>query len=121
MFAHALRDTLVYVDALGWLWWEGRRWERNEHKATACAMEFSERMLREAEETSRKAHIVQAKLLMEVAKDSQAVDEWALKGAENALKDAKLFRRHAQRLRSARQLNNMTELSKPYQIGRAHV
>ena len=52
MFAHALRDTLVYVDALGWLWWDGRRWERNEHKATACAMDFSEQMLREAEEAS---------------------------------------------------------------------
>ena len=119
MFAQTLRDTLVYVDALGWLWWDGRRWERNEHKATACAMDFSEQMLREAEEASRKAQVSQAKLLMEVAKDSQAVDEWALKGAENALKDAKAFYRHAQRLRSARQLNNMTELSKPYLLLKA--
>ena len=39
--------------------------------------------------------------------------------AENALKDAKLFRRHAQHLRSARPLNNMTELSKPYLLLKA--
>ena len=119
VFAKVLRDTLVYVDALGWLWWDGRRWERNEHKATACAMDFSERMLREGEETSRKAQVTQAKLLMEAAKNTESVSEWALKGAENALKDAKAFYRHAQRLRSARQLNNMTELSKPYLLLKA--
>ena len=119
MFANAMRDTLVYVDALGWLWWDGRRWERNEHKTTACAMDLSGQMLKEAEKASRMAQVTQAKLLMEVAKDSQAVDEWALKGAENALKDAKMFWRHAQRLRSARQLNNMTELSKPYLLLKA--
>lgn len=77
-------------------------------------MDFSEKMLREAGETSRNAQVRQAKLLMEAAKNTESVNEWELKGAENALKDAKAFYRHAQRLRSARQLNNMTELSKPY-------
>ena len=114
-----MRDTLIYVDALGWLCWDGRRWECNEHKATACAMDFSERMLREAEETNRNAQVTQAKLLMEAAKDAESVSEWALKSAENALKDAKMFWRHAQRLRGARQLNNMTELSKPYLLLKA--
>ena len=80
MFANAMRDTLIYVDALGWLWWDGRRWERNEHKATACAMDFSERMLREAEETSRQAQVTQAKLLMEAARqyDMKGQDEMSL-------------------------------------------
>ena len=114
-----MRDTLIYVDALGWLCWDGRRWERNEHKATACAMDLSGRMLREAEEASRNAQMKQAKLFMEAAKNAESVNEWALKGVENALKDAKAFYRHAQRLRGARQLNNMTELSKPYLLLKA--
>ena len=82
-------------------------------------MDLSEQMLREAENANRTAQIKQANLLMEAARNEESVNEWALKGAENALKDAKIFWRHAQRLRSARQLNNMTELSKPYLLLKA--
>ena len=29
------KDDLIFVDALGWLWWNRQKWERDDHKATA--------------------------------------------------------------------------------------
>ena len=43
------------MDALGWLWWNGRKWERDDHKATAWALKLSARMLEEAQKETRDA------------------------------------------------------------------
>ena len=55
VFAAVHANDLIYTDALGWLWWNGKRWERDDHKATAWALELSEKMLQEAKEENRAA------------------------------------------------------------------
>ena len=32
VFAAVHANDLIYTDALGWLWWNGKRWERDDHK-----------------------------------------------------------------------------------------
>lgn len=41
-------DDIIFTDSMGWLCWDGKRWERNEHKALELAEDFSEHMLRDA-------------------------------------------------------------------------
>lgn len=35
-------DDIIFTDSMGWLCWDGKRWERNEHKALELAEDFSE-------------------------------------------------------------------------------
>ena len=56
VFSRLYRNDLIYTDALGWLWWNGRRWERDEHRAVSWAIALSERMLAEARELSVGTH-----------------------------------------------------------------
>lgn len=35
------RNDLLFVDALGWLLWNGQRWERSDHKALAAGIDLS--------------------------------------------------------------------------------
>ena len=113
VFSRLLRNDLIYTDALGWFWWNGQRWERNEHKALAWAIELSGRMLREAEAAQRTAQMKRAELLMTMAQSPEAIDGKMVDVSAQAVRSAVVFHRHAQKLRNARQLNNMVELSKP--------
>ena len=113
VFSRSFRHNLVYTDALGWFWWDGKRWERNEHKALSLAIDLSGRMLREADAAQRTTQVRRAELLMAVAQNPDAVDGSALDTSAQALRSAIAFHRHAQKLRNARQLNNMVELAKP--------
>ncbi|MBQ9347704.1 MAG: hypothetical protein IJT94_10280, partial [Oscillibacter sp.] len=113
VFSRSFRHNLVYTDALGWFWWDGKRWERNEHKALSLAIDLSGRMLREADAAQRTTQVRRAELLMAVAQNPDAVDGSALDASVQALRSAIAFHRHAQKLRNARQLNNMVELAKP--------
>ncbi|MBP8640610.1 MAG: hypothetical protein KBI01_06905, partial [Oscillospiraceae bacterium] len=38
IFSRFYKDDLIFVDALGWLWWNGKRWERDDHKALALVL-----------------------------------------------------------------------------------
>ena len=40
VFSRVYHDDLIFVDALGWLWWTGQKWERDDHKATAWAVDL---------------------------------------------------------------------------------
>ena len=113
VFSRFLRKDLVYTDALGWFWWNGKRWERGDHKAMAWAMGLSERMLREADAAQQEAQVKRAELLMAIAQNPESADGKVLESSAQAVRGAAAFRRHAQKLRNARQLNNMVELSKP--------
>ena len=111
VFSRVFRNDLVYTDALGWLWWNGRRWERGDHKALVWAMGFSERMLREAKAAGEAAVMKEMTIRMEAAKEGKEADANTLRALEKEQKDALKFLRHAQNLRGARQLKNMVELS----------
>ena len=48
VFQAYYRGLLVWCDALGWLYFNGKNWERNEHKAVGKALELSKEMLDDA-------------------------------------------------------------------------
>ena len=50
VFVREYSSHLAFVDSMGWLFWDGKRWERSEHKALMLAIEFSERLRLEAME-----------------------------------------------------------------------
>ena len=48
VFADNVKGSLLWCDSLGWLVWDGRRWDTNEHAATALAMEYAQNLLDDA-------------------------------------------------------------------------
>ena len=113
VFSRLYRNDLIYTDALGWLWWNGRRWERDEHRALSWAIALSERMLAEARELSLNAMMRRTEGRMRAVRDGGAADGEDAEAAEKEEKNAVVFLRHAQNLRAARQLKNMVELAQP--------
>ena len=112
-FSREYRKDLIYVDALGWLWWNGRKWERSEHRPISMAIDLSDRMLEEAETAYKTAAMKMTEEQVKIARDGGAANGENAKAAEKEVKDAAVFLRHARNLRSARQLKNMVELSRP--------
>ena len=50
IFTHRYKGQLIFTDALGWLFWNGKVWERGDHKAESLAMDFTGDMLTEAKQ-----------------------------------------------------------------------
>lgn len=113
VFSRIYQKDLIFVDALGWLWWTGKKWERNDHKATEWAISLSERMLKEAGKTHREALLAQAEAKAKFAENGDLADGEALKEAEEAAAKTKAFLTHAKNTRNAIRIKNMLELSKP--------
>ena len=113
VFSSVYRDDLLYTDALGWLWWNGQRWERDDHKATAWALELSEKMLQEAKEENRSALLQVAEATARHEETGMAEDAETLEKAKNQALAAKAYLTHAKNSRNAVRIKNMLELSKP--------
>ena len=113
IFARVYKDDLIFVDALGWLCWTGQKWERNDHKATAWALELSAQMLREAQTENKDALHQQAEAKAKYAASGDAADGEAVKKADEAVAKAKAYLTHAKTSRNAIRIKNMMELSKP--------
>lgn len=112
MFSRVYQNDLIYTDALGWLWWNGKRWERDDHKATAWALELSERMLREASEKNRAALHHLAEATAKHAETGAEKDADALEKAKAEALAAKAYLTHAKNSRNAVRIKSMLELSK---------
>ena len=82
IFSKIYKNEIIFVDALGWLWWNGQKWERDDHKATGFALKLSEKMLQDAIEESRES-------LLQVAESTARHAETEAKEDANALKRAK--------------------------------
>ncbi len=113
IFARVYKDDLIFVDALGWLWWNGWKWERDDHKATAWALKLSARMLDEAQKETRDALHQQAEAKAKYAASGDAADGEAVKKADEAVAKANAYLSHAKTSRNAIRIKNMMELSKP--------
>lgn len=98
---------LLFTDALGWLVWNGKRWERNDHKALTLATELSRDMLADAQKEYRAALVG----LAEAKVDEVGPKE--LEQATSRAASAKSYLTHAKQTRSAGRLKNMLELAKP--------
>lgn len=113
VFSRLHRDDLIFTDALGWLWWDGTRWDRSDHKATAFAIDLSARMLKEAKREHREALQQQAEAKGRYAESGEETDKEALEKANAAAAMAKNYLNHAKSTRESRRIKNMIELSKP--------
>ena len=108
VFVREYSSYLIFVDSMGWLFWDGKRWERSEHKALMLALEFSGRMRKEAMEEYAAALQKEA-----AAKANNPDGGEEVKKATEATKRAKAYLSHANMTRRAARIKAILELSKP--------
>lgn len=113
VFTKLYANDLIFVDALGWLWWNGKRWERDDHKAVTLALDLSEKMLKEALAANRDALMKYAEAQAKYDETGEEADGVAVNNAADEKKKAASFLKHAKALRGAPRLRNMLDLSKP--------
>lgn len=114
----AYTGTLAWCDALGWLYFNGKRWEQNEHKATDGAIMMTDSMLNDAraEYSSAVHREADAKILMANGTDGAAEE---LEEARREVKAAAAYLNHANKSRNAARVRGMLELAKPSLVVRA--
>lgn len=108
VFVREYSSHLIFVDSMGWLFWDGKRWERSEHKALMLAMELSSRMRSEAMEEYTTALHKEA-----TAKVNNPEGGEDVKKAVEATKQAKAYLSHANTTRRAARIKAILDLSKP--------
>lgn len=113
VFTSVYRGELIYTDSLGWLWWTGQKWDRDDHMATAFALELSEKMLQDALTEYKNAVHRRADAEAKYAESGDMADEAAKERADKAVKEEKAYLSHANKSRNAPRLRNMLGLSKP--------
>lgn len=106
-FTSRYRDNLLFSDALGWLVWNGKRWERSDHQALTLATQLSGEMLTDAKQENRAALVG----LAEAKADEVGPEE--LERATIRATEAKAYLTHAKQSRSAGRLKSMLEVAKP--------
>ena len=111
IFVRENRERLIFVDALGWLFWNGKKWERDDHRAMSYALELSRKMYSEAMSRFAAATKKAAEVEVSVAEDGSTTDE--AKAAKKEKEAAKGYLSHAKQTRNAVRIKNMMELSKP--------
>lgn len=104
-------DDIIFTDSMGWLCWDGKRWERNEHKALELAEDFSEHMLRDAMGEYRDALHNEAE-----AKAADPEGSEAVKAASEAVKRSKAYLAHANMTRRVSRLKAILDLARPYMV-----
>lgn len=119
VFTRIYRNDLIYSDALGWLYWNGKKWDRNEHKAMSAALKLSARMLKEAQQGNRTALHGYAEAQAKYAEIGDDASKDAVEKASKEVNAAKAFLKHAQALRGAVRLQNMVKLSIPGMVIKA--
>ena len=110
VFCRTYREQLIYTDSRGWLAYDGRRWEANDHQAYKLAVKLSADMLEDAKREYFAA--VQQQAEVEVAVSEGTQDDEAKDKAKKITKSAKSYLDHAQQLRNERRLKAMLELAK---------
>lgn len=119
VFTRIYRNDLLYSDSLGWLYWNGKKWDRNDHKAMSAALKLSARMLKEAQQGNRTALHGYAEAQAKYAEIGDDASKDAVEQASREVNAAKAFLKHAQALRQAVRLQNMVKLSIPAMVIKA--
>ncbi|MDD2956025.1 MAG: phage/plasmid primase, P4 family [Oscillospiraceae bacterium] len=114
VFSRTYKGRLIYVDALGWLWWDGKRWARDDHKATATAIEYTGQMYEDALTRYSAALHHEA----DIKADPDAGQD-TTKQAKARVEAAKVYLRHAQQSRNNNRILNMLALSRPALVMKA--
>ncbi len=113
VFVKTYRDELIYTDALGWLWWNGKRWERDDHKPTRLGIDLAGRMLEEAKQENRAANRACADAKSHYEESDSPENNAALTQAQTNAAVTKEYLKHATKSRNAALVSNMLKLSIP--------
>lgn len=105
-FARIFHGQAIYVKAIGWLCWDGKRWADNDLDARKLAIALTDRMLAEATNEVKTAG--EALAAAKVADDQEAEQK-----AKIAMVSAEAFRKHAKASRSAQRIAGMLTLAMP--------
>lgn len=94
----AYRGVLSWCDALGWLYFNGQRWEQNDHKATDAAILLTDSMLEDARAEYSEAVHREADAKAKVADEAPGAAE-ELSKTKQAVKSAGAYLDHARKSR----------------------
>lgn len=111
VFSRVFAGKLLYADSLGWLWWDGRKWDRSDHHATRCALDLSEAMYRDALNQYTAAAHTAAQADIDFA--NEAIGKTERDKAKAAEANAKAYFKHASSSRNASRINGFISLSIP--------
>lgn len=96
---------------MGWLRYDGRRWQQDDHEATNAAVTLTDAMLNDARAEYADAVHYEADAKANVSNEMPgAVEDLAT--AKKAVKEAEAYLAHAQRSRSALRIKGMLELAR---------
>lgn len=111
VFSNVYAGKLLYADSLGWLWWDGKKWDRSDHHATRCALELSEDMYLDALSKYSEAKHAAAQADIDFA--SEKISKSDRDKAKDTEASAKAYFKHASTTRNATRINNLISLSIP--------
>ena len=117
VFARVFKDKLLYADSLGWLKWDGKKWDKSDHHATQCALELSEAMRKDALLKHEAALHLQAQAKANMAAEEAGEEE--IERANKAVAAAREYLKHAKATRNAVRIKSMISLSIPYFLTKA--
>lgn len=103
---------IKFTDALGWMCWHSNRWEPNDHKPTAYAIELTDHMLAEALSKYTEEKEAAEKLPKDASKEEKSKVQAQIKSAQK-------YYNHAHYSRSKSKITAMVELAKPYLVMKA--
>lgn len=109
-FIAMYKNDLMFCDSLGWLCWNGKQWERNDHSAIAKATHYSAKMLEDAKKENRSARI---QLAGAEADRDEGGDPSVIESMKEKSAAAQAYLKWAKQSRNAPKIKNMLELSKP--------
>lgn len=112
VFVRAYKGMLAHCDALGWLYFNGKYWERNEHKATDAAIILSDGMLKQATEDIKDILYLKADEEMRLIQGAEGAKEEVAK-LKQQLKEAEAYRNHATKSRMSGRIRGTLDLSIP--------
>jgi putative DNA primase/helicase len=111
VFSRLYAGKLLYADSLGWLWWNGQKWDRSDHHATRCALEMSGAMYQDA--LTRYSEAKHAAAQAEIDFAGEAISKSDRDKAREAETAAKAYFKHAATTRNATRINSFISLSIP--------
>lgn len=105
------KGLMAYTDALGWLNWTGKRWERGDHTAFTRAETLTQYMMEEALLDRGSARMWEDQARYALSQKEEGAED-ALRQVRGDVSLAQAYLDHAKRSRQAPRLNAMLELAK---------
>jgi P4 family phage/plasmid primase-like protien len=112
VLAAAFKGMLAYCDALGWLYFNGKYWERNDHQAVDIALHYTDEMLDEASAELEQLYYDKAGAELSKLRNEDGADA-RLKLILEKIKTAQAYKAHATRSRMASRVRGMLDLAIP--------